>query len=122
MYRRDRGVVARIGIDGFGRALRTSPAAERIMRTAMDPALAVGAAAPKAGIVLAALAAAAVLVDREPRRRCAWMALALALAAVILVDHISDTDQWHSLTDSSARFVGLTVAACSSWASLASCS
>ena len=32
VYRRDRGVVARIGIDGFGRALRTSPAAERIMR------------------------------------------------------------------------------------------
>jgi hypothetical protein len=32
VYRRERGIVARIGIDGFGRALRTSPAAERIMR------------------------------------------------------------------------------------------
>ncbi len=32
VYRQDRGIVARIGIDGFGRALRSSPAAERIMR------------------------------------------------------------------------------------------
>ncbi len=32
VYRRDAGVVARVGIDGFGRALGTSPAAERIMR------------------------------------------------------------------------------------------
>jgi O-antigen ligase len=77
----------------------------------MGPALAVGAAAPKAGIVLAALAAAGVLLDSAPRRRCVWMALALALATVILVDHISDTEQWHSLTDSGLRFAGLTVAA-----------
>jgi hypothetical protein len=32
VYRRGPGIVARVGIDGFGRALRTSPAAERIMR------------------------------------------------------------------------------------------
>jgi FlgD Ig-like domain len=32
VYRTDGGVVARIGIDGFGRALRSSPAAARIMR------------------------------------------------------------------------------------------
>jgi hypothetical protein len=32
VYRTDGGVVARVGIDGFGRALRTSPAAARIMR------------------------------------------------------------------------------------------
>jgi hypothetical protein len=32
VYRQDRGIVARIGIDGFGRALRSAPAAERIMR------------------------------------------------------------------------------------------
>jgi hypothetical protein len=32
VYRRDGGVVARVGIDGFGRALDTSPAAARIMR------------------------------------------------------------------------------------------
>jgi hypothetical protein len=32
VYRTDRGVVARVGVDGFGRALRTSPAAARIMR------------------------------------------------------------------------------------------
>ena len=33
------------------------------------------------------------------------------LAAVILVDHISDTDQFHSLTDSGPRFAGLSVVA-----------
>jgi putative inorganic carbon (HCO3(-)) transporter len=77
----------------------------------MGPALAVGAAAPKAGIVLAALAAAGVLLDRGPRRRCAWLALALGLAAVILVDHIADTEQWRSLTDNRVRFGGLCVAA-----------
>jgi len=32
VYRQGDGVVARVGIDGFGRALATSPAAERIMR------------------------------------------------------------------------------------------
>jgi hypothetical protein len=32
VYRSGSGVVARVGIDGFGRALSTSPAAERIMR------------------------------------------------------------------------------------------
>jgi hypothetical protein len=32
VYRIDGGVVARVGVDGFGRALRTSPAAARIMR------------------------------------------------------------------------------------------
>ncbi len=39
------------------------------------------------------------------------MGLALVLAAVILIDHISDTDQWHSLTDSGARFAALSVVA-----------
>ena len=73
----------------------------------MGPALAVGTAAPKAGIVLAALAAAGVLLDREPRRRSAWMLLALVLAAVILVGHIADTDQFRSLTDERLRFVAL---------------
>jgi hypothetical protein len=32
VYRTKGGVVARVGIDGFGRALRSSPAAARIMR------------------------------------------------------------------------------------------
>jgi hypothetical protein len=32
VYRRGQGVIARIGIDGFGRSLRTSPDAARIMR------------------------------------------------------------------------------------------
>ena len=106
VYRSGSGVIARIGVDGFGRALRDLARRRADNAQAMGPAFAVGAAAPKAGIVLAALAAAAVLLDRAPRRRCAWMALALALAAVILVDHISDTDQWHSLTDSGAALRG----------------
>ena len=72
----------------------------------MGPALAVGTAAPKAGIVLAALAAAGVLLDREPRRRSVWMLLALVLAAVILVGHIADTDQFRSLTDNRAQVRG----------------
>jgi putative inorganic carbon (hco3(-)) transporter len=86
----------------------------------MGPALAVGAAAPKAGIVLAALAAAGVLLDRGPRRRCAWMVLALGLAAVILIDHIADTDQWRSLTDNGLRFGALCAAAVLAVALLAS--
>jgi fatty acid desaturase len=77
----------------------------------MGPPLAVAAAAPKAGIVLAALAAAGVLVDRDLRRRCAWMLLALALAAVILVGHIADTDQFRSLTDHPVRLAALSVVA-----------
>jgi hypothetical protein len=32
VYRKDAGIVARVGVDGFGRALRTSPDAARIMR------------------------------------------------------------------------------------------
>jgi hypothetical protein len=32
VYRQGRGIVVRVGVDGFGRALRTSPAAARIMR------------------------------------------------------------------------------------------
>jgi hypothetical protein len=32
VYRRGQGVIARVGIDGFGRSLRTSPDAARIMR------------------------------------------------------------------------------------------
>jgi len=32
VYRQGRGIVARVGVDGFGRAVRSSPAAARIMR------------------------------------------------------------------------------------------
>jgi hypothetical protein len=77
----------------------------------MGPALAVGSAAPKLGVVLAAAAAAGMLVDRRGPRRCLWMALALVLTAVILVGHIADTDQFRSLTDEPVRFAGLAVVA-----------
>lgn len=77
----------------------------------MGPALAVGSAAPKLGIVLAALAAAGVLIDRAALRRGLWMSLALVLTAVLLVGHIADTDQFRSLTDQPLRLAGLGVVA-----------
>ena len=77
----------------------------------MGPALAVGSAAPKLGIVLAALAAAGVLVDARALRRCMWMGLALVLTAVILVGHIADTDQFRSLTDEPLELAGLATVA-----------
>jgi O-antigen ligase len=73
----------------------------------MGPALAVAGAPPKLGIVLAAAAAAATLVDRDARRRSVWMSTSLVLAAVILVGHIADTDQFRSLTDRPLRFGAL---------------
>ena len=73
----------------------------------MGPALAVANAPPKLGIVLAAVTAAATLVDRDARRRTIWMGMSLALAAVILVGHIEDTAQFRSLTDRPVRFAGL---------------
>jgi len=76
----------------------------------MGPALAVVEAAPKLGIVLAAVTAAATLLDRDPRRRVLWMGMSLAVATVILVGHIEDTDQFRSLTDPPLRFAGLCAA------------
>jgi hypothetical protein len=76
----------------------------------MGPALAVVDAAPKLGIVLAAVMAAATLVDPHARRRTVWMGMSLTLAAVILVGHIDDTEQFRSLTDQPPRFAGLCVA------------
>lgn len=76
----------------------------------MGPALAVVDAAPKLGIVLAAVTAAATLVDPDARRRTVWMGMSLVLAAVILIGHIDDTEQFRSLTDRPLRFAGLCVA------------
>src|SRR6185436_16991248 len=77
---------------------------------AMGPALAVADAPAKLGIVLAAAAVAAALVDRDARRRALWMGMSLVLAGVILVGHIENTDQFRSLTDRPLRFAGLCVA------------
>ena len=76
----------------------------------MGPALAVADAPAKLGIVLAAAAVAAALVDRDARRRVLWMGVSLILAGVILVGHIENTDQFRSLTDRPLRFAGLCVA------------
>jgi hypothetical protein len=73
----------------------------------MGPVVALADAPPKLGIVLAAVTAAAMLVDRDPRRRTLWMGVSLMLAAGILIGHIADTDQFRSLTDRPLRFAGL---------------
>jgi O-antigen ligase len=59
----------------------------------------------KLGVVLAALAAAGVLVDRDPRRRAAYMITATVLAAVILVGHIAHTSQFRSISDDPRKLV-----------------
>ena len=76
----------------------------------MGPALAVAQPAPKLGVVLVALAAAGVLLDRDPRRRAVFMVAALVLAAVLLVGHIADTDQFHSISDDARKLVSLCLA------------
>ena len=73
----------------------------------MGPALAVAQGVPKIGVVAAALAVAAVLVDRDRRRRGAFMVAALVLAAVLLVGHIADTEQFKSVTDDVRKAVSL---------------
>src|SRR4051794_14151473 len=76
----------------------------------MDPAFGVVQGASKAGVVVAALVAAAALVDPNNRRRVTWMAGALTLAAVILVQHISDTDQLRSITHNTGKAAALIIA------------
>ena len=73
----------------------------------MGPALAVAQPAPKLGVVLVALAAAGVLVDRDQRRRAGFMLAALVLAAVLLVGHIADTAQFHTISDDARKLVSL---------------
>ena len=73
----------------------------------MGPALAVAQGVPKLGVVLAALAVAGVLIDRDPRRRGALMVVASALAAVLLIGHIADTEQFKSITDDGRKVLSL---------------
>jgi O-antigen ligase len=73
----------------------------------MGPALAVTQPASKLGVVVAAIAAAGVLVDRDGRRRAAYMVAALVLAAVLLVGHIADTAQFKSISDDARKLVAL---------------
>jgi O-antigen ligase len=85
----------------------------------MGPALAVAQPAPKLGVVLAALAAAGVLVDRDERRRAVYMVAALVLAAVILVGHIADTEQFRSISDDTRKLVALGLLGAGALAALA---
>ena len=73
----------------------------------MGPPLAVAQGVPKLGVVLAALAVAGVLMDRDPRRRGALMVVASVLAAVLLIGHIADTDQFESITDDGRKVISL---------------
>jgi O-antigen ligase len=76
----------------------------------MDPALAVAQPASKLGVVLVAAAAAGVLCDRDERRRALWMIGSLLLAAVILIGHIADTEQFRSISADTAKFLALCLA------------
>jgi O-antigen ligase len=76
----------------------------------MDTALAVAQPAPKLGVVLAALAAAGVLIDRDERRRAVLTVAALVLAAVLLIGHIADTEQFESLSADAWKLVALGLA------------
>ena len=95
------GVVARVGIDGFGRALAHLARRRADNAQAMGPALAVGErgaeARDRAG---RRWRRRPRCVDRDaaPPRASGWRC-ALVLAAVILVGHIADTEQFRSLTD-----------------------
>jgi O-antigen ligase len=85
----------------------------------MGPPLAVAHGVPKAGVVLAALAVAGVLIDRDPRRRGALMLAAAALAAVLLIGHIADTAQFKSITDDARKVVSLCLVGVAAVAGLA---
>jgi O-antigen ligase len=85
----------------------------------MGPALAVAQPASKLGVVLVALAAAGVLVDRDPRRRALSMVAALVLASVLLVGHIADTAQFHSISNDGRKLVLLGLAGAAAVAGLA---
>jgi O-antigen ligase len=57
-------------------------------------------------LIVLALLASAALVVRGPRARSAAMLGALAIAPVLLIVHIHDTDQFHVLTDRPAVAAG----------------
>jgi O-antigen ligase len=73
----------------------------------MGPALAVTQPASKLGVVLLTLAAAGVLGDRDRRRGAVLMVAALVLAAVLLIGHIADTAQFHSISNDARKLVVL---------------
>ena len=75
----------------------------------MDPALAVAQPASKLGVVIVAAVAAAVLCDRDERRRAIWMVAAALLATVILIGHIADTEQFRSISNDARKLVALCV-------------
>jgi O-Antigen ligase len=75
----------------------------------MDPGFALGEAAEKLGVLLAAGAAVAVLVLRDHRWRAFASVCALVLVSVILVGHIWNTEQFRSISDDAAAFSALLV-------------
>jgi O-antigen ligase len=85
----------------------------------MDPALALGEAAEKLGVVVAAAAAAGALVSPSPRARALSVACALVAATVVLVGHIWNTDQFRSISGNAALFTVLAIAGAAVVAGLA---
>jgi O-antigen ligase len=73
----------------------------------MGPPLAVAHGLPKLGVVVVALAVAGVLLDRDRRRRSAFMIGAVVLAAVLLVGHIANSDQVESITSNAGKVLSL---------------
>jgi putative inorganic carbon (HCO3(-)) transporter len=75
----------------------------------MDPGFAVGEAAEKLGVVLAAAAAVAVLVLGDPRWRAFASVCALVVVSVVLVGHIWNTEQFRSISGDAATFTSLLI-------------
>jgi O-antigen ligase len=85
----------------------------------MDPALALGEAAEKLGVVVAAAAAGGALVSTDRRIRALAVACALAAATVVLVGHIWNTDQFRSISGDAVLFTVLAIAGLAAVAGLA---
>jgi O-antigen ligase len=70
----------------------------------MEPAVALGVAAEKTGIVGAALLAAGALLLPDGRRRAAAVMAAIVVTAAVLVGHIWNSDQFRSISDDAVLF------------------
>jgi O-antigen ligase len=70
-------------------------------------------------LIAAALLAAAAVLASSPRTRATAMLVALGLTGVILIAHVSGTDQWHSLSDRPVLLAAAALAAAGAVAALA---
>ncbi|MEX0993162.1 MAG: O-antigen ligase family protein [Solirubrobacterales bacterium] len=75
----------------------------------MEPAAFLASALPELGVLAAAACAAMALVARDDRCRSEAMVAALVLAAVVLVGHIHDTEQFRDISGSPSRLLAAIV-------------